>query len=129
MAISSRTQKESIMRNYAETAKPAVWGAVAGAIAVTAVGFWGMGWKTAGAADEVARQRAGSAVVSALVPYCVAHAQKESETAKLTKLAGETSSYTRGQLVADAGWATALGATTPDRPLAEACADKLQSRT
>lgn len=116
------------MSNYAATAKPAIWGAVAGAVAVATIGFWGMGWKTAGGADEAARQRAGAAVVSALVPYCVANASKESEMAKLTKLAGETSGYARTQFVADSGWATMPGATTPDRPLAAACADKLQAK-
>src|ERR1700674_2396203 len=51
--------------------KPALWGAVGGAIALAIVGFsWG-GWVTGSTANELANKRADSAVVAALTPICV----------------------------------------------------------
>lgn len=109
-----------------EWVKPGVWGAVAGAIAISIVGFSEMGWTTGGTADRMAAERANAAVVAAFVPFCVAKAQQDADGTKLVKLGGETSSYGRRQIVTDAGWATMLGMTSPDNALASACSDKLQ---
>jgi len=50
--------------------RPALWGAVAEAIALAIVGFsWG-GWVTV-AAETLARNSAATAVVAALTPICV----------------------------------------------------------
>jgi len=106
--------------------KPACWGAVGGAVVVLIGGFWGMGWTTAGTADRMAKDRAEAAVVTALVPFCVAKAEHDPDGAKLAKVRTETSYYTRAQLVGEAGWATLPGMTTSDRDLATACSDKLQ---
>jgi hypothetical protein len=106
--------------------KPGVWGGVVGAIAMMIVGFWAMGWTTGGTADRMARDRADSAVVAALLPFCVANAERDPDLAKLAKLKTEQSSYSRGQIVSDSGWATLPGMTTPDHGLASACSDKLQ---
>jgi len=105
--------------------KPGVWGAVVGAIAISILGFSEMGWTTGGTADRMATERANAAVVAAFVPFCVAKAQQDADGAKLVKLGGETSSYSRRQIVTDAGWATMLGMTSPDNALASACSDKL----
>jgi len=106
--------------------KPGIWGAVIGAITISVVGFWQMGWTTGGAADRMARDRADSAVVAALVPFCVANAERDPDQAKLAKVRSEGSSYTRGELVSASGWATMPGITTPDRGLVQACSEKLQ---
>ena len=106
--------------------KPGVWGGVVGAIAMMIVGFWAMGWTTGGTADRMARDRADAAVVAALLPFCVANADRDPDLAKLAKVKAEQSSYSRSQLVSDSGWATLPGMTTPDRGLASACSDKLQ---
>ena len=106
--------------------KPAAWGAVAGAVAMMIAGFSGFGWTTAGTTERIARERADSAVVAALVPFCVAKAQQDGDAAKLMKFRSEESSYSRSQLVRDSGWATVLGMSSPDYALASACADKLQ---
>lgn len=105
--------------------KPGIWGGVVGAIAMMIVGFWGFGWTTAGTAERASKERADTAVVAALVPFCVAKAQQEGEGLKLVKLRAEQSSYSRSQLVRDSGWATVLGMASPDGALASACADKL----
>jgi len=93
--------------------KPGVWGSVVGAIAISILGFNQMGWTTGGTADRMATERANAAVVAAFVPFCVAKAQQDTDKAKLVKLGGETSSYSRRQIVMDAGWATMLGMPSP----------------
>ena len=106
--------------------KPGVWGVVVGAIAIMIVGFWQIGWTTAGTAERMATDRANSAVVAVLVPFCVAMAERDPDQAKLAKVKAEQSNWSRSQLVSDAGWATMPGATTPATGLASACSDKLQ---
>jgi hypothetical protein len=106
--------------------KPGIWGAVIGAIGIMILGFWQIGWVTGSTADRMASNRADAAVVAALVPFCIANAERDPDRAKLATLKTEQSSYTRNQLVSDAGWATLPGMTSPDRELASACSDKLQ---
>jgi hypothetical protein len=106
--------------------KPSLWGAVAGAIAMTVVGFWGMGWSTSNNAAMMAKEQSDAAVVTALVPYCVAKAKQDPDNAKLTKFRAEEETYKRSQIVQDSGWATALGSTSPDYDLANACSVKLE---
>jgi hypothetical protein len=106
--------------------KPGVWGGVIGAIATMIFGFWEMGWTTGGTAERMAKERADTAVVAALVPFCVASAQRDPDASHLAKVKAEGSSYSRTQLVSEAGWATLPGMTAPDRALASACSDVLQ---
>jgi hypothetical protein len=117
MPLSDLTQHEYI--------KPGIWGAVIGALAMVAVGFWGLGWTTAGNADTMAKARADTAVVAALVPFCVAKAQIETASVNLAKFRAEEASYKRSQIVQDSGWATMPGATSSDYALASSCAEKL----
>ena len=105
--------------------KPGLWGAAAGAIAVTIVGFSYLGWTTASTSEQLARDAASTAVVTALVPFCVIKAHTDPNTAKLTKLRAEQSSYSRHDIVMEAGWATLDGTSTGNDALARACADKL----
>jgi hypothetical protein len=105
--------------------KPGIWGGVIGAIAMTIVGFWSFGWMTGSAAQKLASERTNSALVAAFLPFCVANAQHDGDAAKLVKVRAESSSYTRRQLVMDAGWATMIGTTSPDSALASACSEKL----
>jgi hypothetical protein len=66
-----------------------------------------------------------TAVVAALVPFCVAKAQEDTEQAALAKFRAEQSSFSRYDLVIKAGWATFAVANAPDSGLARACAVKL----
>ena len=104
--------------------KPALWGAVGGAIAAMIVGFaWG-GWVTGGSAEKMAVTRSSAAVVEALVPACVALSVSDpAGPAKLEQLAALKSSYERTDFVMKAGWATMPTAKEPNRKLAEACAE------
>lgn len=72
--------------------KPGIWRAVLGAIGVMTLEFWQMGWVTAGTADRMSRNRADSAVVVALVPFCVANAERDPDRAKLATPKTEQSS-------------------------------------
>lgn len=84
-----------------EWVKPAVWGAIGGAIAAMIIGFsWG-GWVTGGTAGRMEAESAEAAVVLAFTPLCVARAQQQPE--KLVLLKAE-SSYNRGDFVIKAGW-------------------------
>jgi hypothetical protein len=107
--------------------KPAAWGAFAGAIAISTIGFSELGWTTARSAEIVAQERADTAVVSALVPFCVIKAQRDPNAATLTKFETEQSSYSRNDIVSKAGWATIGDAQMPDDALARACSDKLHA--
>src|SRR6266851_8707988 len=101
-------------------AKPGIWGAVVGSVATIIVGFWQVGWTTAGSAERAATARADSAVVEALVPFCVAQAQKPSDSVKLAAFRSEKSSYYRDELLTKAGWAVMPGATAPNNALTRA---------
>jgi hypothetical protein len=107
-----------------ENVKPALWGAVGGAIAAIVIGFaWG-GWITGGSAEKMAVTRSGAAVVEALVPVCVALSVSDpAGPAKLQQLAALKSSYERTEFVMKAGWATIATAKEPNRRVAEACAE------
>ena len=106
--------------------KPGLWGAVAGAIAMSTVGFWQLGWVTTSTAEHLAQDRAETAVVAALVPFCVVKAEQDPDNKEvLAKLHTEQSAYSRSDLVMQAGWATVGSQKAPDNALAHACSDKL----
>jgi hypothetical protein len=105
--------------------KPAAWGAVAGAIVMAVVGFSYLGWTTAATAERLAQESANTAVVAALVPFCVVKAEADPNQATLTKFQAEQSSYSRSDIVMKAGWATLDGKSTGSDALARACAEKL----
>ena len=107
-----------------QNVKPALWGAVGGAIAAIIVGFaWG-GWVTGGTAEKMAVTQSGIAVVEALVPVCVALSVSDpAGPAKLEQLAVLKSSWERTEFVMKAGWATMPTAKEPNRRVAETCAE------
>jgi len=105
--------------------KPGLWGAVIGAIGMAIIGFWYLGWTTAATAEQLAQTRADTAVVAALVPFCVAKAQLDPDKATLAKFQTEESSYSRSDMVMKAGWATLPEQKKSDDALARACSDKL----
>ena len=105
--------------------KPGLWGVTAGAIAMTVIGFTQLGWISAASAEKLSRETAGTAVVSALVPFCVAKANADPNTEVLTKFQAEQSSYSRGDIVSKAGWTSFDGKTAGSDSLARACAEKL----
>lgn len=107
--------------------KPALWGAVGGAIAAAIIGFsWG-GWVTGGTAEADATQRANAAVVAALAPVCVERFQSAADaTANLAALK-KVDSWSQGDFIEKGGWAAARGSKSTDQlsAVAKACASLL----
>jgi len=105
--------------------KPGLWGAAAGAIAMAVVGFSYLGWTTAATSEKLAQDTANTAVVAALVPFCVVKAEADPNLTILTKFQAEQSSYSRTDIVTKAGWASLDGKAAGNDNLARACAEKL----
>ena len=105
--------------------KPALFGAVAGAVIVAIVGFsWG-GWVTGSTADAMASDRAEAAVVSALTPLCVAKFKGGTDAMAQMAALKEAKSWEQGNFVKDGGWADLPGGGGGDIDLARACATAL----
>ncbi|WP_372615116.1 hypothetical protein [Aquicoccus sp.] len=105
--------------NIPEATKPAVWGAIGGAIVAIVIGFaWG-GWVTGGTASEMQSASAESAVVQAFTPLCVAKAEQEPEQIALLK---EERSYQRDNFVVEAGWVDNVSEKYQSE-VADSCAD------
>ncbi len=107
--------------------KPGIWGAAVGAFAIAIIGFSQLGWTTSTTAEKLAQERADTAVVAALVPFCVAKSQLDPDKTVFAKFQAETSSYSRSDMVTKAGWATIGNNKSPNDALARACSDKLNS--
>jgi hypothetical protein len=119
-------RKKGNAMNMDPRVKPALWGAVGGAVVLAIVGFsWG-GWKTAASTRDLVQAGSQKAVVVALAPLCVEKFNAQTDAAaklgELKKLAG----YEQGSFVEKAGWAT-FGSEKPNSDVARACADALTS--
>ena len=107
--------------------KPAVWGAIGGAVAVMIVGFsWG-GWVLGGTAERMAAQRAETAVTAGLLPICLDRFRQQPDAAARLAQLRQTSSWMRREFVERGGWATMPGSERPNGQVASACADTLTS--
>ena len=105
--------------------KPAVWGAIGGAVATVIVGFSWMGWVLGSTADRTAAERVDSAIIIALTPSCVAaYMQQPNVTSKLAEFR-KIESWKQRQVVEEGGWATPRGGKSPNSGLANACAEEL----
>ena len=104
--------------------KPALWGAVGGAIALAITGFtWG-GWVTASKAEVLARQQVQAALVEVLTPICVDKLNRATDApARLVELKKITSSWDRERFVKDNDWAK-FGKESNSR-VVDACASEL----
>ena len=81
--------------------KPAIWGAIGGAVAAMIIGFvWG-GWVTGGTAGQMASASAQDATVLALTPLCVAKGEQQPEQLVLLK---KESTWSCDAFVTKAGW-------------------------
>ena len=106
--------------------KPALWGAAAGAVAISIVGFSVMGWTLGSTAERLAVARSESAVVAVLSPICVDKFQHAANaTATLVTLKA-TDSWKQDKFVTEGGWATFPG-NEPNSNVAEACAKLLSA--
>jgi hypothetical protein len=100
-------------------------GAVAGFLATVIIGFnWG-GWTLESTAKQMADKSANSALVAALAPMC-ADKFRQAADAKLNMVElQKVSSWMQDSYIEKGGWATFSGITSPERGVAQACADLL----
>jgi hypothetical protein len=105
--------------------KPFTSGAVAGAVLAVWVGFDALGWKSNSTAENLASRKAEAAVVTAFATICRDQFTKAADfSARLTAL-DKVERYSRGDVVAKAGWATMTGAKEPHAGVAQECAELL----
>jgi hypothetical protein len=110
--------------------KPAVMGAVVGAVATMVLGFSQGGWYLGSSAERLADQRSEAAVTTALVPICISQSKLDPDaTSKFAQFGTMKTTYERKDFVMKAGWATVPAAEKPDGNLAGACAEVLLKAT
>lgn len=104
-----------------EWTKPALIGAVVGAVVLAILGFgWG-GWMTGGDAESMARMQTSAAVAEALTPYCVLKSQTDPNRVAVNAELEAASSYQKASIIRESGWATPLGEDAPNTQLAQLC--------
>ena len=113
------------MKKY-PSLKPAIWGAVVGAAAISVIGFSFFGWTLGGTAERMAKEQAQIAVVAVLAPICVENFQHQADAAtKLIEFKKVSSSWERRSIIEKGGWATVAGTGAPSSAVVTACADRL----
>jgi hypothetical protein len=105
--------------------KPALWGAAAGAVAISVIGFSSMGWMLGSKAERMAADRAESAVVGVLAPICVEKFQQQTDSATKLIEFKKAASWDQRALLEKGGWATTPGTEKMNSAVASACAEKL----
>ncbi len=105
--------------------KPALWGAAAGAIAISVIGFSSLGWMLGSKAERMAADRAESAVIGVLAPICVEKFHQQTDSATKLIEFKKAASWDQRALIEKGGWATTPGSQTSNSAVAGACAEKL----
>ncbi len=113
------------MPNLPEGTKPFSLGALAGAALLVWVGFDGLGWKTSGNVNTLAKKQAEAAVVAALAPICSAQFKTAANFPVQLAALEKTDRWSRGAVLVKDGWATMPGSKEPAQGVAQACADLL----
>ena len=122
--------KHGAKMNSQPKIKPALWGAVAGAVAMIIVGFSVLGWTLGGTAERMAQQREEAATVAALTSVCVATFEAQADAAaKLTEFKKVSTAWDRQSFIEKGGWATTPGTDTTNSAVARACAETLGKAT
>ena len=105
--------------------KPALWGAAAGAVAISVIGFSAMGWTLGSTAERMAADRTESAIVRVLAPICVEKFQQQANSATKLIEFKKAASWDQRALIEKGGWATTPGTEKMNSAVASACVDKL----
>ena len=89
------------------------------------LGFSLFGWTLGGTAEQMAKERAQTAVVEVLAPICVERFRQQADArAKMTEF-NKASVWDRRLIIEKGGWATVPGADAPNSAVATACAERL----
>jgi hypothetical protein len=108
--------------NVPAQTKPAIWGAIGGALLCAIVGFaWG-GWVTGSTAREEAAVAAHQARVAALAPICAQRFRNQDDAAAKVADLAKASFWDRADVVVKSGSAMMPGSKEADRDVARACA-------
>ena len=100
-------------------------GICAGTIATMVIGFnWG-GWTLASTAKDMTRMRTQAALVEALAPICADNFQRAAQAQANLVEFKKVSSWQQDSFIEKGGWATFPGMTSPERGVAQACANLL----
>ena len=108
---------------------PALWGAVAGGLALAFVGFnWG-GWVKGGTALKMSQASSSAAVAKALTHYCLAASQADPLVNDVMLELEKASVFKKRGILEKSGWAIPLGAENSNKELIKSCLIALQSKT
>jgi hypothetical protein len=105
--------------------KPAIWGAIGGAVLTMLVGFYWGGWQSAGSADRMAKEMSDKKVITALAPFCVDQFVKSADAAQKADLYKLTRDYERGSFLEKGGWTGLPGSKETNWGVGRACGDLL----
>jgi hypothetical protein len=100
-------------------------GAFAGVVATLLIGFGWSGWTLGSAAKENAVKSSAAAVIAVLAPICADKFQHAADAPANMAELKKTSSWQQDTYIEKGGWATFPGMSTPDRSVAQACANLL----
>jgi hypothetical protein len=108
-----------------ESLKRLLQGAFAGFLATVVIGFnWG-GWTLETTSRQMAEKSANTALVAVLAPMCADKFRNASDVALNMAELKKVSSWMQDSFIEKGGWATFPGTTSPDRGVAQACANLL----
>ena len=100
-------------------------GAAVGVVGTLVVGFgWG-GWTLGSTAEQMASERATTAVVKVLAPACVQRFQAQADLSAQWAAFKKVDSWQRDGFIEKTGFATPVGSKTPNGDAAEKCASLL----
>jgi hypothetical protein len=105
--------------------KPAMWGAVGGAIATLALGFYWGGWHTTGSANRMVSEQSEKKVIAALAPFCADRFVKSASAAQSAELLKITTNFERGSFLEKGGYTSSPGSTEVNWGVGRACGDLL----
>ncbi|MEJ5021187.1 hypothetical protein WH297_15815 [Ochrobactrum vermis] len=111
--------------NKLEWVKPALGGALVGAIAAIAIGFSLGGWITQGTSERLIASNMSDGVALALTPYCLEKSRNDPAVVNILAEFKSAPAYSRRSLIEKSGWATPLGTELPNTALATACGNEL----
>lgn len=103
--------------------KPALWGAVCGAIITMVIGFYWGGWTTSSTTQKLT----SDAVVESEATICAARFMTQpNHDAALAKFS-KVDSWSRSDLIGKEGWDKMPGQTKASPEVAAACTERLNS--
>lgn len=108
---------------------PALWGALAGGVALAIIGFnWG-GWVIGGTASKMLEKSSVAAVAEAFTPYCLAASEAYPLSAGVMAELEKVSGYNKRSILEKSGWAIPLGAEKSNKESVISCLTALENKT